>query len=117
MKTLRYGRRSHGRSPPRRALPRGCAADRAPLPRKRERAKKATWAPSPACGGGPGWGLFGAVTLSSSSPSLPRRDDLDLVAVLDRRLRPLTARQHVVIQRDREMRALIFQFAEQRIDA
>src|SRR5216683_4906291 len=52
-----------------------------------------------------------------SSPSLPRRDDLDLVAGLKRRLRPPAARQHVVIQRDREMRALIFEFAEQRVDA
>src|SRR3982074_1848928 len=53
----------------------------------------------------------------SSSPSLPWRDDLDLVAVLQRRLRPLAARQHVVIQCDRKMRALIFEFAEQRVDA
>src|ERR1700737_1305788 len=51
------------------------------------------------------------------SPSLPRRDDLDLVAALERCLRPLAARQHVVIQRDRKMRALIFEFAEQRVDA
>src|ERR1035437_1750418 len=52
-----------------------------------------------------------------SSPSLPRRDDLDLVAVLERRLRPLAARQHVEIQRDGEMGALIFELAEQRVDA
>src|SRR3984885_12446761 len=53
---------------------------------------------------------------ASPSPSLPRRDDLDLVVGLERGLRPLAARQHVEIQRDRKMRALIFQFAEQRID-
>src|SRR5258708_21123937 len=53
----------------------------------------------------------------ASSPSLPRRDDLDLVAILQRRLRPFALRQHVVIQRDRKMVALIFEFAEQRIDA
>src|SRR5712692_6522168 len=51
------------------------------------------------------------------SPSLPRRDDLDLVAVLERRLGPAAARQHVVIQRDRKMRAFIFELAEQRVDA
>src|SRR3981081_2570716 len=51
------------------------------------------------------------------SPSLPWRDDLDLVAVLERGLRPLTARQHVEIQRDRKMRALIFELGEQRVDA
>src|SRR5215210_694404 len=55
--------------------------------------------------------------LHSSSPSLPRRDDLDLVAGLERRLRPPAARQHVVIQGDREMRALIFEFVQQRMDA
>src|SRR4051812_20710461 len=51
------------------------------------------------------------------SPSLPWRDDLDLVAALDRRLRPLALRQHVVVQRDRKMRAFIFELAQQRIDA
>src|SRR5260370_42128586 len=51
------------------------------------------------------------------SPSLPRRDDLDLVAVPERRLRPLSSRQHVVIQRDRKMRAFIFKLGEQRVDA
>src|SRR5260370_32328210 len=54
--------------------------------------------------------------LQASSPSLPRRDDLDLVAGLKRRLGPAALRQHVVIQRDREMRALIFEFSEQRVD-
>src|SRR5437773_9400873 len=49
-----------------------------------------------------------------SSPSLPRRDDLDLVAVLDRRFGPAAFRQHVVIQRDGEMGALVFELAEQR---
>src|SRR5271168_5361719 len=53
---------------------------------------------------------------ASSSPSLPRRDDLDLVAGLERRLRPPAFRQHVVIHRDRKMRALIVEFAEQRIE-
>src|SRR3982074_1491900 len=51
------------------------------------------------------------------SPSLPRVDDLDFVAALQRRRGPLAARQHVVIQRDRKMRALIFEFAEQCVDA
>src|SRR5471032_3095204 len=54
--------------------------------------------------------------LSSPSPSLPRRDDLDLVAGLQRRLGPAAARQHIEIQRDCEMRALIFELAEQRVD-
>src|SRR5262252_8951506 len=53
----------------------------------------------------------------SSSPSLPRRDDLDLVAGLELRLGPAAFRHHVVIQRDREMRTLIVELAEQRIDA
>src|SRR4051794_23104018 len=53
---------------------------------------------------------------SASSSSLPRRDDLDLVAGLNQRLCPAVARQHVEIQRDREMRALVFEFVEQRID-
>src|SRR5260221_1633175 len=52
-----------------------------------------------------------------SSPSLPRRDDLDGVAAFQRRLAPPAFRQHVEIQRDREMRALIFELAQQRIDA
>src|SRR5258708_39309457 len=51
------------------------------------------------------------------SPSLPRRDDLDLVAGLKLRLRPPALRQHVVIHRDRKMRAFIFEFAQQRLDA
>src|ERR1700761_3379353 len=53
---------------------------------------------------------------SSPSPSLPRRDDLDLVAAFERGLGPAALRQHVEIQRDRKMRALIFELAEQRID-
>src|SRR5690242_15439606 len=53
----------------------------------------------------------------ASSPSLPRRDDLDLVAGLQSRLGPAGLRHHVVIQRDRKMRALIVELAEQRIDA
>src|SRR5689334_17282313 len=48
--------------------------------------------------------------------SLPRRDDLDLVAGLQLRVRPAALRHHVVIQRDREMRALVFELAQQRID-
>src|SRR5689334_22713276 len=51
-----------------------------------------------------------------SSPSLPWRDDFDLVAVLDRGFGPAAFRQHVVVQRDREMGAFIFEFAEQRVD-
>src|SRR3981081_4603226 len=51
------------------------------------------------------------------SPSLPWRDDLDLVAALDRRLRPAALRQHVVIHCDREMGAFVFELAEQRVDA
>src|SRR5487761_2757838 len=50
------------------------------------------------------------------SPSLPRRDDLDLVAVLERGLGPAALRQHVVIDGDRKMRALIFELAEQRVE-
>src|SRR5882672_5068582 len=49
----------------------------------------------------------GAMTsefVAPSSSSLPRRNNLDLVAVLDRRLGPAALRQHVVVQRDREMR-------------
>src|SRR6476661_448134 len=60
-----------------------------------------------------GW-MFASNALS---PSLPRRDDLDLVAVRERRLRPAAFRQHVVVQRDRKMRALIVELGEQRIDA
>src|SRR3954464_4225155 len=58
----------------------------------------------------------GEVQLPSLSPSLPRRDDLDLVTGLERGPRPLASRQHVVIQRDREMIAFVFQFSQQRID-
>src|SRR5487761_2145376 len=50
------------------------------------------------------------------SPSLPRRDDLDLVAVLERGLGPAAFRQHVVIDGARKMRALIFELAEQRVE-
>src|SRR4051812_4782090 len=53
---------------------------------------------------------------SASSPSLPRRDDLDRVAGPQGRLGPAAARQHVVIQRNRELRALVVELAEQRID-
>src|SRR4051812_33305250 len=59
---------------------------------------------------------WGESARAPSSPSLPRRDDLDLVAVIDRRFGPAAFRQHVAIQRDRKMRALVFEFAEQRID-
>src|SRR5689334_3420537 len=51
------------------------------------------------------------------SPSLPRRDDLDLVAGLQRRLGPAAFRQHVVIHGDGEMGAFVFEFGEQGIDA
>src|SRR5437899_12262550 len=54
--------------------------------------------------------------LRPSLPSLPRRDDLDLVAILQWRRRPAALGQHVVIERDREMRALIFELAQERID-
>ena len=52
-----------------------------------------------------------------SSPSLPRRDDLDLVAALQHRLGPAAFRQHVVIHGDREMGALIVELAQLRRDA
>src|SRR5206468_2579197 len=52
----------------------------------------------------------------SSSPSLPRGDDLDLVAGFQHRLGPAAFRQHVVIQRDREMRAFVFKLGEQGVD-
>src|SRR6478736_3954030 len=51
-----------------------------------------------------------------SSPSLPWRDDFDLVAVLDRGFGPAAFRQHVVVQRDCKMGAFIFELAEQRVD-
>src|SRR6266700_2863963 len=54
---------------------------------------------------------------ASRSPSLPRRDDLDLVAGLQRGLGPAVLRHHVVIHRDRKMRAFEFQLAQQRVDA
>src|ERR1700686_2847923 len=63
------------------------------------------------------WGEFARTRRKAISPSLPRRDDLDLVAVLERRLCPLGSRQHVVIQRDRKMRAFIFKLGQQRVDA
>src|SRR5881392_622113 len=53
----------------------------------------------------------------SSLSSLPRRDDLDLIAAVEPGLCPFRARQHVVIQRDREMRTLIFELGYQRLDA
>src|SRR3954451_20452968 len=53
----------------------------------------------------------------SSLSSLARRDDLDLIAAVEPGLCPFRARQHVVIQRDREMRALIFELGQQRLDA
>src|SRR6516164_4646072 len=54
---------------------------------------------------------------TSSLPSLPRRDDLDLIAAFQPRFGPAAFRHHVVIQGYREMRALIVEFAEQRSDA
>src|SRR5260221_673532 len=53
----------------------------------------------------------------ASSPSLPWRDDLDLVAVFQCRLRPFALRHHVVIQRNGKMVALIFELAQERVDA
>src|SRR3954467_9755977 len=50
-------------------------------------------------------------------PSLPWRDDLDLVAALQRGFGPAAFRQHVVIHRNRKMRAFVFELAEQRVDA
>src|SRR6187399_1170501 len=54
---------------------------------------------------------------SLSSPSLSWRDDFDLVAGFERRLGPAAARQHIKVQRDGKMAALIFEFAEQGVDA
>src|SRR5262245_31696550 len=51
------------------------------------------------------------------SPSLPRRDDLDLVAAREQPLGPLAFRHHVVIDRDREMRAFIVELAQERLHA
>src|SRR3954464_6391666 len=61
-------------------------------------------------------GTTHVVAARASSPSLPRRDDLDLVAGFKPRLRPAAARQHVEIQRDRKMRAFVVELVEQRID-
>src|SRR5881396_198321 len=55
--------------------------------------------------------------MASPSPSLPWGDDFDLVAALERGLGPTALRQHVVIHGDRKMRAFIFEFREQGIDA
>src|SRR6516165_1485590 len=52
-----------------------------------------------------------------SSPSLPWRDDLDLVAGFELCFGPAALRDHVVVQRDREMRALVVELAEQRVHA
>src|SRR6185295_16873129 len=57
------------------------------------------------------------VARSSPSPSLPRGDDLDLVAALQHSLGPAAFRQHVVIYGDRKVRALVFELGEQRVDA
>src|SRR4051812_26546979 len=51
------------------------------------------------------------------SPSLPRCDDLDLVAGLQRRFGPAALRHDIVVQRDREMGAFVVEFAEQRVHA
>src|SRR5882757_598131 len=98
-----------GETPTRRAL-----ASAPPSPASGRGKTSARSAPSPACGGGLGWGCCGIDSVSSRarSPSLPRRNDLDLVAVLDRRLGPAAFRQHVEIQRDRKMAAFVFELAE-----
>src|SRR5665213_2792227 len=62
-------------------------------------------------------GLPSQLGFQPSSSPLPRRDDLDLVAGFKRGVGPAAARQHVEIQRDREMLARIVEFAEQRVDA
>src|SRR6476659_6709611 len=54
---------------------------------------------------------------SPFSPSLPRRDDLDLVAGLQRGLGPAAFRHDVVVERDRKMRALVVELGEQRVHA
>src|SRR5512138_1795177 len=61
--------------------------------------------------------VFVASACSSSSPSLPRCDDLDLVAGLQRGFGPAAFRQHVVVHGDREMGAFVFEFGEQGVDA
>src|SRR5215475_1570224 len=58
-----------------------------------------------------------AIEARHLSSSLPRRDDLDLVAALQKCIGPAALRDHVVVQRNRKMRALIFELCEQRIDA
>src|SRR5882672_10770062 len=72
------------------------------------------WLWVPACAGTT-WG--GSLRASSPSPSLPRRDDLNLVAGLDRCRGPGAEWHHVVIDRGREMRAFVVEFAQQRVDA
>src|SRR5215212_7843129 len=59
----------------------------------------------------------GEISRFPSSPSLPRCDDLDLVAGFQRRLRPFCTRQYVEIQCDGEMGAFIVEFAQERVDA
>src|SRR3954454_2538341 len=56
-------------------------------------------------------------SVPSPSPSLPRRDDLDLVAGLEMGLGPAALRHDVVVERDREMGAFVVELAEQRVDA
>src|SRR4051794_36913506 len=53
----------------------------------------------------------------SPSPSLPRRDDLDFVAGLEVGFGPAALRHDVVVERDREMGALVVELAEQRVHA
>src|SRR5437667_10504029 len=74
---------------------------------------KGRWLWVPAFAGTTG----GECVRASSSPSLPRCDDLDLVAGLDWRGGPGAARHHVVIDGDREMRAFAVELAQQRVDA
>src|SRR3954452_791700 len=52
-----------------------------------------------------------------TSPSLPRRDDLDLVTGLQAGFGPAAFRHDVVIERDREMGAFVVELGEQRVHA
>src|SRR5579871_431848 len=68
-------------------------------------------------GSRPSPGRLGDRAALISSPSLPRRDDLDLIAVLELRLGPAAFRHHVIVERDRKMCALIVELAQKRVDA
>ena len=59
---------------------------------------------------------FGSGLRPAFPDTLPRRDDLDLVAALQRRLGPAALRHHVEIQSDGEMVAFVVELAQQRVD-